>query len=573
MMKNNTIRIFTLCQFLLVTILTLGPWSVRAQSDTLNMDVTFTGTKELVLKNSAKLSSWPQARESVLEMPPIRYSLLPFKPMVSIEPIPIQAAKVNLEDRLSKLYRGYVRGGFGVYTTALFDLYYMDDRSRDGSWGVEYHHLSSGGGVALEDSIPDEFSTNEAKLWGRRLMKKHAIGGDIAWQRDVVHAYGFDPYLYWDAPIDNLRRRFNDVQGGIQFESFYRDSSKVNYSSEVRFRNFSDLNKGIENNVDISAHARKFIDAELYTLDLGVNYNDFTFQDLDTDEERNLSNVLIQIQPMVTTRKGQLTVNVGAGIWLDARGEQPFHFYPLAEASFSLLDDLFVPYAGLQGRMELNTYESITGNNPFVRSDVELQNTNRKIEAFGGIRGSLSSATGFNVRVASTRFDNFLYFVNDSATGPGNQFVALYDNLSVFNLRGEITVNTNDNFRLQLRGDYFIYSTDIEAHAWYQPTTRVTLSTAYSIEDKLIATVDIFTEGKRKAKSLVQHQEGILEDDGSYTVDLKGYLDANLNVEYRYTKRISAWVRLNNLLASNYQRWNMYPVQRFNAMLGATYSF
>jgi outer membrane cobalamin receptor len=71
----------------------------------------------------------------------------------------------------------------------------------------------------------------------------------------------------------------------------------------------------------------------------------------------------------------------------------------------------------------------------------------------------------------------------------------------------------------------------------------------------------------------VQHQDGILEDDGSYTVDLKGYLDANLNVEYRYTKRISAWVRLNNLLASNYQRWNMYPVQRFNAMLGATYSF
>jgi len=359
----------------------------------------------------------------------------------------------------------------------------------------------------------------------------------------------------------------------VQFESFYRDSTKINYRSEVRFRNFSDLNKGIENNVDVRAHARKFIDNELYTLDFGVNYNDFTFQDLAADEESNRNNVLIQIQPMVTTRKGQLTVNVGAGIWLDARGEQPFHFYPLAEAAFSLLDDLFVPYAGLQGRMELNTYENITANNPFVRSDVELQNTNRKIEAFGGIRGSLSSATGFNIRVASTRFDNFLYFVNDSATGPGNQFLAIYDNLSVFNLRGEITVNTADNFRLQLRGDYFIYSTDIEAHAWYQPTTRLTLSTAYNIEDKLIASVDLFTEGKRKAKSLVQHQEGILEDDGSYTIDLKGYLDANLNVEYRYTKRISAWLRLNNLLASNYQRWNMYPVQRFNAMMGATYSF
>lgn len=572
-MMTSTNRTIALSSKLLTLLAFFYASGAAAQSDTLNMDVTFTSTKELVLKNSAKLSSWPQPRESVLEMPAIRYSLLPFKPMVNIEPIPIQAAKVNLEDRLSKLYRGYVRGGFGVYTTALFDLYYMDDRSRDGSWGVEYHHLSSGGGVALEDSIPDEFSTNEAKLWGRRLLKKHAIGGDFTWQRDVVHAYGFDPYLFWDTPIDDLKRRYNDVQGGIQFESFYRDSSKVNYRSEVRFRNYSDLNQGVENNVDIRAHARKFMNTELYTLDVGVNYNDFTFQDLATDEESNRNNVLIQIQPMVTTRSGQLTLNVGAGIWLDARGEQPFHFYPLAEVAYSLLDDLFVPYAGIQGRMELNTYESITGNNPFVRSDVELENTNRKIEAFGGIRGSLSSAAGFNVRVASTRFDNFLYFVNDSATGPGNQFLALYDNLSVFNLRGEVTVNANDNFRLQLRGDYFLYSTDIEAHAWYQPTTRVTLSSAYNIDDKLIATVDLFTEGKRKAKSLVQHQDGVLEDDGSYTVDLKGYLDANLNVEYRYTKRLSAWLRLNNLLASNYQRWNMYPVQRFNAMMGATYSF
>lgn len=548
---------------------------LRAQQDSLEMDVTFTGSMELFLKNSNKLSSWPQLRESVVELPSIKYTLLPFKHDVEIEPRKIEAAKVNIEDRLSKLYRGYIRGGFGLYTTALLDAYYMDERSRNGSWGVEFKHLSSAGGVALEDSIPDQFSENSAHLWGRRFLKKHAIEGDLKWRRQVAHAYGFDPYLFWDANSseDALRQRFNKVAGSIALESYYRDSSKVNYRGDIRFRNYSDQVDGVENNVDVSGHARKHIGSELYKLHFGVNYNEFKFQELLSGEDQTKSNVLLQIRPMVTTHAGQLTVNVGAGIWLDARGSQPFHFYPLAEASYSLLDDLFVPYAGIGGQMELNTYASVTGDNPFALSDIELRNTNRKIEAYGGIRGSLSSSTSFNARVSSTRYEDFLYFVNDSIGGAGNRFSTLYDNLSVFNLRGEVSVNTSDNFRLQARGDYFIYSEENELHAWYQPTTRVTLAATYDIENKLIASLEIFTEGKRKAKSLVQHQDGVLEDGGFYTVDLRGYADANLNVEYRYTQRLSVWLRLNNFLASRYQRWNMYPVQRFNAMMGASYSF
>ena len=47
----------------------------------------------------------------------------------------------------------------------------------------------------------------------------------------------------------------------------------------------------------------------------------------------------------------------------------------------------------------------------------------------------------------------------------------------------------------------------------------------------------------------------------------------NLNVEYRYTKRVSAFVRLNNMVGGRYQQRVNYRVQTFNAMMGATYSF
>ena len=59
----------------------------------------------------------------------------------------------------------------------------------------------------------------------------------------------------------------------------------------------------------------------------------------------------------------------------------------------------------------------------------------------------------------------------------------------------------------------------------------------------------------------------------SYEYKLKGFLDANFKVEYRYNKRLSAWVQLNNAFGLKYQRWGGYPVQQVMATLGATYAF
>lgn len=562
---------------ILIAILSVAQWatgtSAFAQNDSLEMDITVTGTKELYLRNANKISSWPSIKESIVEMPSIKYTLIPNKQQVEIDPKPIEAAKVSVEPKLAKLYKGYVKGGFGLYTTPLLNLHYMDGRSRDGVWGVNYEHLSSAGGVALEDSIPDSFSNNSIHLWGRRFLKKHAIQGVLDWDRDVVNYYGFDPYLFTDASVQDLEQRFNALIGDIELISYHRDSAKVNYRSAIGFRNFRDRFDGVENNVDVRTSLRTTRGTETYSGDIRINYNDFTFRSLSDSTEVNKPNLLAQIEPKVTTRLGNFMVQVGAGIWIDARGAQPFHFYPLAEARYSLLDDLFVPYVGVEGRMEQNTYRSITTDNPFVVSDIALKNTSRKLDVYGGIRGMLSSSTSFNVRVSTTRYEDFLYFVNDSSYSPGSRFFAIYDNLTVFNLRGEVSINASNRFRLQVRGDFYQYSPDAEAQAWYQPTTRLSFAGSYDLGEKLIVNLDIFTEGKRKAKSLIQHQDGVFEDDGSYTLELNGYADVNLGVEYRYTKRLSGWIRLNNMFAASYQRWSPYNVQRFNAMMGVTYAF
>jgi len=55
-------------------------------------------------------------------------------------------------------------------------------------------------------------------------------------------------------------------------------------------------------------------------------------------------------------------------------------------------------------------------------------------------------------------------------------------------------------------------------------------------------------------------------------ITLKGYVDLNLGLEYRYTKILSGFVRLNNILGTRYQAWNQYPGMGFNVLFGFTYA-
>jgi len=552
--------------------------------DSLSMDVTFQGDLVIFLKDANKLPNWPETLESIVEIPSIKYSLIPNKQQVSIDPQAIEAVKVNVEPRLKKLYRGYVKAGFGLYTTPLVDFYYTDGRSRQGTWGVRYEHLSSAGGVAVNDSIPDAFSKNEINLWGRRFLKKHAIQGDFNWDRDVVNYYGFDPEINPINVQDFKEQRFNFVGGKMNLKSYYRDSSKMNYDGTVGFFNFRDNLESTENNIDIRIHGRKFVNKELISVDFGLNYDQFELVSLENplDKPRKV-NSLISLEPKATSIRENWKVSVGMGLWVDMREEQPFYFKPLVEAEYSLLDDLFIPYAGAGGMVIQNTYRSITEQNPWVLSEYDQMNTNQKNQLFGGIRGTISSSTSFNARISRTRYENFLYFVNDSTFtggnlgagfGVGNAFQTLYDDLTLVNLSGEVSINSEDRFKLFARGDYFIYNTEVEEYAWYQPTTQFTLSSSYDLRDKLIIKADVFTVGQRKAKTILALEEGQeIGAQGYAVVNLKAYVDANLGFEYRYTKRLSAWVQFNNFLASRYVSFTPFAAQRFNAMMGASYAF
>ena len=573
--------------------------NVMAQRDSIiNMESEFEGERKLFLRDANKLTTNPVIKEQMVEMVTIRYSTLPTRKTVLIEPKPILPAKINVEEKLAKLYRGYARAGYGTYGTVPADFYFTDGRSKKGTYGVHYHLLrSSGLNLNDGDTIPDRFSDNKIELWGKKFLKKTILEGCLDWERNVSHWYGFDNTRYTssDVVMDSLRQRLNTFGGHASYKTFDRDSADLNYRFDLAIRNTTDLYNGRETNVDWVAFASKLINTELFSGEIGMNYNSFGYTgpdigrfgvpilDEDGIRDRKYDNAVIRFVPMAQTIWRDLRAKVGMGLYIEARGDNPGHFYPLAEVSYNLLDGLIVPYAGVRGSVEPTTYLGLYRENPFIQTFPDLRNRNNKLEGYGGIGGAISKTVSFNAGVNYNSWENFAYFVNDSLNfsdtvttfyrSVGNKFTIIYDNLKALNFHGELAIYSGEKWKANIRGDYYQYTEGNEVHAWHQPSLKFTASGQYKLKDKFTVSMDLFYVGSRWAKSLVPVQDVEREPDGSYHFKLNGYTDANIMVEYRYNKRLSAWVQMNNAFALKYQRWSAYNNQQFLGIMGVTYAF
>ena len=130
-------------RFFLATCLGLSSMHAWSQADTLEMDVTFVGSRQMEVRDAVKLSSWPTARPLSNEKPTLNYELLSKRLQFVPSMTPVEATRLRVDPSLSRLYRGYARAAAGTRGTSMVDVSYTDLRSRNGSWGTAFHHTAT----------------------------------------------------------------------------------------------------------------------------------------------------------------------------------------------------------------------------------------------------------------------------------------------------------------------------------------------------------------------------------------------------------------------------------------------
>jgi len=210
---------------------------------------------------------------------------------------------------------------------------------------------------------------------------------------------------------------------------------------------------------------------------------------------------------------------------------------------------------------------NISRENPFFGRNVMLNNTNEKLGIKAGTSIKLEHDLMFVGSVKWSRIkDQPFYYANFEIP---STFAMVYDKATLLNFRASLEYKNAEKISFAFSADYNKYKTDQLNEQLYIPALRVGISGHYAIAEKIYLKADVFYNSDVSGNTYISDSTIV----SAQFVNIKGWLDANVGIDYRYSKVLSAFVSLNNIGFSRYFRWYKYPSYRFLGMAGVTYSF
>jgi hypothetical protein len=517
------------------------------------------------LKDAFKIKENPSINDTNKIIPELKYSFLDKQVPVNFNIDTIKPAKIKGEP-LVKLYRGYAKVGFGTNTTPLAELYFNAKRSKGFGYGFSGRHLSSSG---INKNDYSGFSNNNLNLFGKRFLKEFTLYGKLGYDRNVNHYYGIPESIVVDiANSDDLKQTTDKFSADFSLTRNFTDTTQFDYNFDIAYHLMQDAYNAKENHIELEGSFGKYHKKEFYSIGVEMNYNKL---DNLLNQDNNL---VVGLSPNISTTAKNWQFNVGIGLYLNSYPDTKFHFYPKAEFKYNIVENIIIPYVGISGGLKSNNLNSFYNENPFINTQTLVtQNSNQKYDIYGGVRGSFSSKVTFNTSFSRQKIEGMPLYVKDLTNPIENQFTLEYDTVTFNKITGELAYQKLEKLKFLLGADYYMYEAENATEAWHKPEFKISLSGFYDLADKIVVRADLFYFGKQYAKAYETVVTNTTTTTTEIAQELKGMFDANLSIEYRYTKKLSAFINFNNIASKAYERWQDYPTQKFGVLGGLTYSF
>lgn len=563
---------FAFC--ILMMIFLIMPNGLKSQEVEGNEEITVTTPYQPSVASAKKINVSPRIPDEKLVKPKFDYRILPKEYQLAAELEPIVPARIEGES-VSKLYRNYIRAGIGNYITPYLEFYATKLRSKKNAFGVHFKHRSSAGKIK-DYGYPGNSNTS-VSLFGKKFLPAHTFTGEVFYKRKGLHYYGYreDDFPGLELSKKDIKQRFGRVGFKTLFESNDSRSGIPVYGIGFNYSYLVDRYDASEHYLELNGNLQN--DMEFFDFSeeekLGIKVNLDYFFNADTVIKHNSG--IISFAPFYKLKFDQYAFQAGINASIEADTLSSMHFYPMLRAEVNVVEDYLVTYAGITGSLEKNSLLSLSETNPFIISTIEKRFTNNKIDQFGGLRGKLSKFLDFNLSFMNSTISDMPFFVNDtvSALGEGlnNQFTIAYDRVKLTRLVAEFGLHFNPAFNMSIRGRYNSYFLDDEKEAWHKPKLEISIMADYNIREKIYLRAEMFSFSNMYAKT---YEPGADPDEVIVVAkSIDPRVDVNLGLEYRYSKVLSGFVNLNNILGQRYYEWYNYPSYRFNMLMGITYSF
>jgi hypothetical protein len=577
-MKLSTMMKKTIIALLIIFLLTLPVLSQKRQQDTvLRREVTLYNPYKPSLQDVVKKSFLPDMNDSAKVKPVFKYDLRsePFMPSYTANLI--KPASL-MPDPLPKLYNSYIVIGLGNYLTPLAEISITNGRSKNGAIGLDVRHFSTNGKVELQNDKKAfaGYMDNDASIFGKRYLKNSILNGSVDLSQKTRYAYGYDTiFKNWDPAKKDIRLNYLNTGARIGMASTKLDSSSLSYNFGLAYNFFYDTRKLYQHNVDFTGLMAKSYKG--FYAGSGFEFDYFSYSDSIYSNPRYIAS----ISPFIKKRSDEWAVKLGFQALLDKSVTESakFHIYPDLNFSFNVVPSYVGFFIDMSGKLVKNEPINVIGENPFIFPDLTLfriPNTDYALIVKAGLKGSDGIEGYYQLSASYSVVNDLLLYSNYVITGDpltshrGNFFIPITDDGNIMNVHGELSGKIVDLLSFNAEGNWYRYTLTSNDYAWNKPDWDASIGLKYNLMNKIIAGANLNALGKRKA--LVTTEDLNWNYPISPTVDIPATLSFNLNAEYRYTKTLSFWIKLNNISFSRYYEWAFYPAQRFMCLVGFTYS-
>lgn len=565
-----------------IATLSISQYSALSQEKELGTEVVnIVKPYSPTISDAFKVKETPSLNDSTnIQKNEVKYNIFSVPVASTFTPAKGKAANVDKVKR-EKFYNNYATLGLGNYTTVLGELYSNFEISRTDNAGFFFRHNSSQGSIKGVELDNKYYNTSlDANYTSRQRDITYRLEAGV--EHQVYNWYGipevFAPHIYL-GDIDPKQTYFSGSMGGsiaLDKSFFERGSVNIRFlgdafsSSEFNVKMKPEFSFPLEN-------LKLKVDGDIDYLSGGFDNNYFKTSDI------KYSFLNVGVIPSLAFVNDDLSLSLGVAGYLsmDAENsETDFSLYPKLNASYRLLDETVIVYGGVEGGLQQNSYYNFKEENPFISPTLYILPTKNVFEGFGGIKGKLSNALAYNFRAAYGKDDNRAFFqanerknIDENSKGyeHWNSFNVVYDDVNTLSVFAELQVAISDQLSLGVNADYYNYNTDTQSQAWNLPSIKASVFSNFNITEQFYGGASLFFVGERK-----DLQFNNAENYGasfSEEITLDPYVDINLNFGYRFTERLSAFIKGSNLLSDNYEKWMNYPVQGIQALVGATYKF
>ncbi|MCF6350093.1 MAG: TonB-dependent receptor [Flavobacteriaceae bacterium] len=531
------------------------------------------------IKDAFKIKKSPvQGNDTIQEKKPVKYAINSAPVASTFVPSKGKAKGVSRK-RKENIYDNYVSVGFGNYTTPKIEAFVHTSTTRDNDLGLLLNYHSSNGGVE-NIRLDNDFIDAKIDLYYKETSRDFDWKVNGGYQYLKHNWYGISkPENLTDTQIDNIdsEQNYNNLNLGGDLK--YHDAffNGVNVDLNV----FSDKYNSTESHFLAKPKFKIPISSEWIETDFRLEYIGGKLdKNYDTSNEIKYGYFNLGVNPNFKVLRDNLTINLGVkllysgAIEVDQANE--LFIYPNITASYELIQDVMILYAGLTGDLNQLSYRDFVAENPFVSPTLSIGRTNEQYNIQFGAKGKLASNISYNVNALYKREEGkALYKLNEDFSHLitlenyqyANSFNVVYDNINTLGVFGEVIIDFSKALNFGGNIQFNSFDKEIQEEVWNLPSIRASFFANYNI-NKWTAGANLFFVGERKDQYNSNFGIPIQTE-----ITNKSYLDLNLNFGYNFTNRLTAFANANNILDANYQKYTGFEVQGIQLLAGIKYKF